>query len=177
MSSTFKALVIAAAAILVVSSATVLGAGQNSFSTRLSGFNETPLTIVTTGTGSARVRISGDGQSLTYWVTYSGLEGAVTQSHIHVGQPATSGGVSIFFCSNLGNGPAGTPACPASGTVTRTVSAADVIGPAGQGVAAGEWADLLKAIRAGATYANVHSTIWPTGEIRGQLKSSEENEQ
>ena len=101
----------------------------------------------------------------------------MTQSHIHIGRTAIQGGVSVFFCSNLGNGPAGTPACPASGTVTRTVTAADVIGPAAQGVSPGEWTDLLKAIRAGATYVNVHSTIWPAGEIRGQLKANDEDSQ
>jgi len=44
-----------------------------------------------------------------------------------------------------------------------------VIGPAGQGIAAGEFAELLAAIRAGKTYANVHSAKFPGGEIRAQL--------
>jgi len=46
---------------------------------------------------------------------------------------------------------------------------ADVIGPAGQGIKPGEYAELLRAIRAGATYANVHSSLYPSGEIRAQL--------
>jgi hypothetical protein len=53
--------------------------------------------------------------------------------------------------------------------VSGTITAANVIGPAGQGIAATQLAELIRAIRAGAAYANVHSSIWPGGEIRGQL--------
>src|SRR6266511_100694 len=81
-----------------------------------------------------------------------------------------SGGIVVFLCSNLGNGPAGTQACPAApATITGTLRAADVIGPAGQGIAAGEFAEFLAAIRAGVTYVNIHSSIYPGGEIRAQI--------
>jgi len=80
-----------------------------------------------------------------------------------------AGGISVFLCSNLGNGPAGTQACPQSGTVTGTLRPVDVIGPDGQGIAPDEFAELVKALRAGVAYANVHSSVWPGGEIRGQL--------
>ena len=53
--------------------------------------------------------------------------------------------------------------------MTGTLEADDVIGPADQGIAAGEFSELVAAIRAGATYANVHSTKYPGGEIRAQL--------
>ena len=48
--------------------------------------------------------------------------------------------------------------------------AADVVGPAGQGVAAGEFEEVLTALREGVTYANVHSARNPLGEIRGQIR-------
>jgi hypothetical protein len=78
-----------------------------------------------------------------------------------------SGGVSFFFC-----GGGGKPACPAatSGTITGTVVAADVIGPAGQGIAAGNLAAILEMIRAGFGYANMHTPLHPGGEIRGQIR-------
>jgi len=106
------------------------------------------------------------------------LEAAVQQSHIHFGQPGVNGGISLFLCTNLGNGPAGTQPCPASpGTVTGVLSAAQLVGPNGQGIApasAGvsptEFAEIVKAIRSGVTYANVHSEKFPGGEIRGQLR-------
>jgi hypothetical protein len=77
----------------------------------------------------------------------------------------------VFLCSNLGNGPAGTASCPGttSGEVTGTITAAQVIGPVPQGITAGEFDELLEAIRAGVAYVNVHTSTFPAGEIRGQL--------
>ena len=37
----------------------------------------------------------------------------------------------------------------------------DVIGPAAQGIAAGEFDELVEALRAGVAYANVHSSLVP----------------
>ncbi len=102
----------------------------------LSGYEETPLTLSTTGNGEFQARISNDETQIQYQLSYSDLEGTVTQAHIHLGQPGITGGISVFLCTNLGNGPAGTQACPAApATVTGTLQAADVIGPAGQGIA------------------------------------------
>ena len=136
--------------------------------TKLQGFQEVPA-ISTAAQGTFRARV--DSASLTFELTYSGLEGGnVTQAHIHFGQPGVSGGITIWLCSNLPNPPLNTPACPQSGTVTGVRLASDVVGPAGQGISAGEFAEVLKAIRAGVTYANVHSTTFAGGEIRGQIK-------
>ena len=137
---------------------------------RLSGYEEDPLALSTTGTGSFRLTVDEDAQTLTYELSYADLEGAVTQSHIHLGGAAQSGGISTFLCTNLGNGPAGTQACPAApATITGTITAANVIGPTGQGIAAGEMAELIEAIEADTTYVNVHTTKYPGGEIRSQL--------
>lgn len=98
------------------------------------------------------------------------MEASVTQAHIHFGARAQSGGVSALLCTNLGNGPVGTQLCPeAPATVTGVLRAADVVGPAGQGIAAGEFAEFIDAIRSGTTYVNVHTTKYPAGEIRAQL--------
>jgi hypothetical protein len=160
---------------LVLGGATLASAAGGSFTmkARLTGFEETPQAISTPGRGTFSANVNGDG-SMTYTLTFSDVPTAVTQSHIHFGQRATSGGVSIFLCSNLGNGPAGTPACPsAGGTVSRTVTAADVVGPAAQGIAPGEWNEIIAAIRAGYAYANVHSVAFPAGEIRGQIRAGD----
>jgi hypothetical protein len=139
---------------------------------RLSGLEEDPAPLSTTGSGTFRLKIDEDDQELTYELTYADLEGTVTQAHIHLGGTAQSGGISTFLCSNLGNGPSGTQACPAApATVTGTLTAAAVVGPVPQGILAGEMAELIEAIEADTTYVNVHTSKYPLGEIRSQLDS------
>jgi len=138
----------------------------NSLKANLKGFEEVP-SISSTGTGELRITIAQDESSFDFELSYQALEGATTTAaHIHLGQKSVIGGVSVFFC-----GGGGTPPCtPTSGTFTGTVNAANVIGPSGQGIAAGEFAELLRAMREGATYVNVHTDKHLGGEIRGQIK-------
>jgi hypothetical protein len=143
---------------------------------RLVGYQETPQTLNSAGSATLVARISEDGTSIEYRLSYSGLAD-VLQSHIHFGSPATSGGVALFLCTNLGNAPASVPtppACPPPpATVTGTLTAANVIALPGQGIEGGAagFAEVLRAIRAGAAYANVHTTAHPGGELRGRLSS------
>ena len=159
-------------AMAVAGTAAVAGGGSKQLRTSLHGYEEVPV-VSSTGSGTFRATVAPSGDGFAYRLSYSGLEGNVTQAHIHLGQPSVNGGISVFFCTNLGNGPAGTQACPPSpATVTGTIAPADVIGPAVQGIAPGEMAELMRAIRAGVTYANVHSSLFPSGEIRGQVRAS-----
>jgi CHRD domain len=163
------AAVVAVLGLLGVVTASVAGGGSRNVREHLTGYEETPLTLSTTGFGDFRAEVRDS--EIRYRLSYGGLEGDATQAHIHLGREATTGGVSAFLCSNLGNGPAGTQACPPQpATVSGTIKPADVVGPAGQGINPGEYNELLRAIRAGATYANVHSTKYPSGEIRAQLE-------
>jgi hypothetical protein len=136
---------------------------------QLTGFKEVPV-ISTTGQAEFRARINKEETEITYEMSYEGLEGAIQQSHIHFGPPNNTGGISIFLCTNLGNGPAGTQACPASpAMISGVITAANVIGPAAQGIEPGALAEIIAAIRDGKTYVNIHSTKWPAGEIRSQI--------
>jgi hypothetical protein len=138
---------------------------------RMVGFQEVPA-ISTEGKGFFRAVIDEDAGTIEYTLSYENLGSAATQAHIHFGQFGVNGGISVFLCSNLGNGPVGTQACPpAPAEISGTLMSADVIGPAGQGIAAGEFAELLKAIRQGIAYANVHTVNFAGGEARGQLHS------
>jgi len=145
----------------------------------LAGYFEVP-TLSSGGNATFRARIADDDQSFDWVLTYSGLT-AVLQSHIHFAEPAINGGIVIFLCTNLGNAPpgttSGTQACPTSGgTVSGTATPADVgPGATAQGITAGEFAKVLAAIRAGATYANIHTQQRPGGEIRGQIHSHEDH--
>lgn len=148
------------------------GPKANSYNEKLSGYQEDPLVLSTTGTGEFVAQVDTDAQEIRYSLSYAALEGDVLQAHIHLGGHAQSGAISVFLCSNLGNGPAGTQPCPsAPATVSGTITAADVLGPVNQGIAAGEFDELVAALRAGATYVNVHSAKYPGGEIRAQLGS------
>ena len=166
-------------AVAVSATASMASAGGSSHDDRttvqerLSGYEETPLALSTTGSGRFRAQVDEGGQRISYTLSYSDLEAAITQAHIHFGARAQSGGISVFLCTNLGNGSAGTQECPpAPATVTGTITPADVLGPSGQGIAAGEFDELVDALRAGLTYVNVHSTKYPAGEVRGQLDHS-----
>jgi hypothetical protein len=142
----------------------VLAVAAETFQARLTGPKEVPV-CSTTGSGTAVVTISDDQSQITFEVTYD-LDGIVRVAHIHLGRRDQAAGVIVFFC-----GGGGKPACPASpATVTGTIVAGDVVGPAEQGIAPGEFAELLSALRSGLTYANVHSDICPGGEVRGQLR-------
>ncbi len=135
----------------------------------LEGFQEVPA-ISTVASGRFRAIVDTKANTITWKLTYEGLEGAVQQSHVHFGQLSVNGGVSFFLCSNLGNGPAGTQPCPEGpAELTGVITPDLVIGPSGTGIEAGAMAEIVAAIRNGTAYANVHSAKWPGGEIRGQL--------
>jgi hypothetical protein len=162
---------LAAVAVTAVVATAIATNGSNKVGGTLRGYQEVPA-VSTTATGTFSARIVDGGQAINYTLKYSGLEADATQAHIHFGQKSVNGGISLWFCGSATNpGPAGTPVCPArAGTVTGTADASDVVGPAAQGIAAGELAELVRAIRAGKTYANVHSTKFPGGELRLQLR-------
>jgi hypothetical protein len=142
---------------------------KDNFRTRLSGYNSTKAS------GSFRGEIHDRMQLIDYELSYRDLEGTVTQAHIHFGQRHTTGGIVAWLCQSTTNPSptAGTPVCPGpnSGTVTGTITAAQVITVTGQGIDAGEFDELVRAMRAGATYVNVHSSTFGPGEIRGHLDS------
>jgi hypothetical protein len=142
------------------------------FKARLKGYQEVPA-ISTAASGEFKAKLDHSGTAITYELTYSGLAGGVRQSHIHFGQRSVNGGIVIFLCQTATNpDPTGlAPTCPQEGTVTGVLTVANMTAAAaGQGIAVGEFAELIEAMRAGVTYANVHSSVWPAGEIRGQIK-------
>jgi hypothetical protein len=141
----------------------------NVFTASLNGHNEVPA-VHTKGTGNLTLTINPD-NTMSFTLTYSGLNNPALVAHVHFGQPNVNGGVVFFFC-----GGGGKPACPAGtttpATVTGTVAAADIMAPANQGLAAGDIAGMIQEIRDGFAYANVHTSSSPGGEIRGQLGSN-----
>jgi hypothetical protein len=139
----------------------------------LRGFEEVPA-VSSAAKGFFKARINEAAGTIQYELRYEALQGDIRQAHIHVGQRGVNGGVSVFLCQTTANpDPTGlSPTCgPAPATVTGTLTSANVIGPTGQGIAATEFAELVRAIRAGVAYVNVHSSVFPGGEVRGQARS------
>jgi hypothetical protein len=147
------------------------GNQRNHVETRLKSYQEVPAVSSAAG-GRFKASIDNASNSIHYELSFSGLEGDVRQSHIHFGQHGVNGGIMMWLCQSAANPSpvASTPVCPQSGTVNGTLTASDVVGPSGQGVAATEFAEAVRAIRSGIAYVNVHSSKFPGGEIRGQLR-------
>ena len=142
------------------------------FRTKLTGFQEVPPKL-TDGHGTFTSTLNPDGTSLSFTLTYTGLTGPATMSHIHFGQPGVNGAIFVFFC-----GGGGKPACPSgagalTATVTGTITAADVLSVPAQGITSGSFSDLLRILQSGDAYVNVHTPTFPGGEIRGQLKGDD----
>lgn len=138
-------------------------------SPRIHGYEEVP-TRSSPAVGEFRAIVNRDGMAIDYQLTYSGFLTPVREAHIHLGTRRVNGGVMVFLCSNTGNAPPNTPACPATeGTVTGTLVAASVVGPAEQGIAPGALDKVLAAMRVRAGYVNIHTEQVPAGEIRDQV--------
>ena len=139
----------------------------------LNPLNEVPaVSSPAVGTFSAVVH---DNQSIDYQLSWTGLQAAVTQAHIHFAQPNVNGAVVVWLCGTAASpGPIGTQVCPggsSSGTVSGTIMAANVIAATTQGISAGDYEEVVRALRLGFGYANVHTTGSPGGEVRGQIRS------
>jgi hypothetical protein len=149
-------------AVLAVGAAVAHDDDRGKGNARLDGFQETP-SVSTTGHGSFRTRIRSDG--IHYVLRYSELENDAAVAHIHFGERHVAGGVIAFLC-----GGGDKPACPPrQGRVEGVIDAADVIGPAAQGIEPASLIEAVRALRHGAVYANVHTSRFTNGEIRGQV--------
>ncbi|MBM0103270.1 CHRD domain-containing protein [Steroidobacter sp. S1-65] len=130
--------------------------------------------------GRFRATIDDQNQTISYELSYQDLEAPAVQAHIHVGQRGVNGGISVFLCGNAPAVPAAPtpqpPACPlAPATITGELTAAHIVGPTAQGIeptrnSVNEFDELVAMLRKGVAYVNVHSSRFPGGEIRGQVR-------
>jgi CHRD domain-containing protein len=166
---------VAVVAIASVVATTAFAGGGREVREELTGEEEVPV-VLTDADGKFKAKLFSD--RIEYTLRYEDFEGEVTQAHIHIGQRLANGNIAAFLCSNLGNGPPGTPPCPPDpGTVTDEITASEVVATAAsQGIGPGELDELIDAIRDGWTYANVHSTLSPAGEARGQLNDDRDGD-
>jgi hypothetical protein len=159
--------VIGAAAVAAVAIAHDRGA----FKAKLTGFDEVPA-VITDGNGRFEARVSRTEQKIEWKLHYERTNTEkVLQAHIHIGQELVAGAISVFLCADAPPAGVTTVACPdAPADISGTIAPADVIGPSVQGIKAGEFDRLVRALRSGLAYANVHTEQSPAGEIRGQIR-------
>ena len=171
------AVAVAAVGAAGIGTAAIAHDRSSKLETFLHGYEEVPA-VSTNANGTFKATISRDQSRIDWMLTYGGtFNGSITQAHVHFAQKSVNGGIAVWFCqTGQAAAPPGTQECkqPAPGksvTLKGTWRAADVTGAgtSGQGIAAGEFAELVRALRAGVAYANVHSTAQPGGEIRGQV--------
>ena len=155
------------AATLVLAAVSAAAAGPEQFGARLGGAQEVPA-VMTSGHGQFHAMLNRQTGEMEYELALEEMEGTVQQAHIHLGQPGVNGGVMVFLCSNLGNGPAGTPACTQEGA-SGSFGVDAIVGPGGQGVEPGDGEAFLRALAGGLAYVNAHTDLFPSGEVRGQV--------
>ncbi|MDB5936332.1 MAG: hypothetical protein JWQ01_3676 [Massilia sp.] len=157
-------------AAIVLGFASTAHAAVTNHTTTLSGANESPPNT-SPGTGNVTLLVNDTANSMTLHVDFSGLAYPSTASHIHccTAAPGTAG-VATMVPSFPGF-----PLNVTSGTYDMTFDllSASTYNPAfitaaGGTVALAE-AELINGIRAGEAYLNIHSTVYPAGEIRGFL--------
>lgn len=145
--------------------------GKRVFVAGMDGYEEVP-SISTAGHGHLWMRVNPDERTIEYKLTYAGLSSPVTRAHIHFGRQYTNGGVMVTLCRSAAAPDPNTlaPMCVDEGMVAGTITVAQIVGPAGQGIGPGQIREFVRALRARAAYVNVHTERVPSGEIRGQVR-------
>lgn len=114
-----------------------------SVSAQLNGSNQVPPNL-TSGTGSLAGVFDDTTNTLSATLTYQGLTGPITASHLHIAPVGVNGPVIVTI-----------GALPSPIAFTSVLAAPDAA-----------------ALLSGGLYANVHTATFPGGEIRGQLAAA-----
>ena len=166
-------ILVSRAALVLGLTACVAAAQAQVFTSTLSGPAEFPANT-STATGNTRVTVDASAHTLRVEATFSGLSTNTSAAHIHCcvspsAVPSTSG-VATTTPSFVGF-PLGVQA----GSMDQTYSLlnAGSFSPAfvaaNGGTAAGAEAAFIAGIRSGQAYLNIHTAMFPGGEIRGFL--------
>jgi len=162
----------AVALVLTLAVSTVVAAPPQMFVAPLNGAEEVlpngTVGVDTLARGVAIFQLNADGSELSYRLIASNIQN-ILQAHIHCCTgPGLNTGVSVFLYPDAP--PAQLIPGRHSGVLaTGTITAADILSPVELTSADDPLAALVEQIVAGNAYVNVHTSQFPTGEIRGQL--------
>ena len=167
-----KALNLLGGVVMVVVLFGVAKADQLAFVTTLTGAQEVPPNA-SPGIGSALVTVDTVTNMLTINVSFSGLLSPTVASHIHCCvPPGANAGVATAVPSFPGF-----PLGVTTGTYLQTfdLTLASTYNPAfitaNGGTVTGAQAAFITGLVNGQTYLNIHTSMFPGGEIRGQLQA------
>ena len=135
---------LALAAVLAVSVAGAAATATTKVSATLTAKAEVPAQTVKNAKGTGSFTGTLNGSKLTWKLTWAHLSGAANAAHIHLGKAGKAGNVAVPLCAGA--------TCKSGVHGTVTLKAA-----------------VLKAVKSGGAYVNVHTAKNPNGEIRGQI--------
>jgi hypothetical protein len=129
------------------------------FFARLSGFQEVPP-VRTLSSGNFSAHLSADGSKLFFRLVIRDIRNA-TQGHIHLGARGMNGPIVAFLF-----GPRRNPLSVRRRVITGVITREDLVGP----LRGRSLRSLIRQMRLGNAYVNVHTTRNPNGQIRGQVR-------
>ena len=182
-----KRIMIAAMAVLAVATTALAFSdeGHTRFSEFLNGLKEAPTRLSTTRDRHVQRDDQQGRNGDRLRADLRGSRGRRPQAHIHIGHPQNAGGIVLWLCESARAIPvaAGTPPLHGDDPIEpprrqghghadrrrRPRGLRTTASPQASGT------EVLGLIRAGRTYANVHSAKFPAGEIRSQIDNGDDD--
>lgn len=138
------------------------------FVANLGGVNTQPVPVTLPSGGSLRITLRSDTSLAEYNLTFTGLSSAATAAHIHGPAVDTAldtavAGVLVDFAL-LPPGAKGSILLGPSGSATGNIDLRQAVTTSVSGDS------LFALLHAGRLYADVHTSVFVDGEIRGQVR-------
>lgn len=149
---------------LIAIAGTAAAAGGRNFRAHLASENEVAaVPVESLAQGQATFQLSADETTLDYSIIAANIEN-ITMAHIHRGAPGSNGPIVVWLYPEAPP-PSLIPGAFDGVLATGSITAADLVGP----LAGMTLDDLLDLLESGNAYVNIHTSQYPSGEIRGPV--------